>query len=116
MNEFLHDPSGREPDPDFPDAPADWTRSDAESAAESEGIELTEDHWNVIRGLQQYFVRTDRIRVREIHDALDEYLHSQGGIRFAYTLFPGGPIAQGCRLAGLHPPPGAVDKSFGSVQ
>ncbi|WP_370738165.1 hypothetical protein [Solemya elarraichensis gill symbiont] len=28
---------------------------------------------------------------------------------------PGGPIALGCRLAGLPVPPGAVDKSFGSA-
>jgi tRNA 2-thiouridine synthesizing protein E len=30
-------------------------------------------------------------------------------------LFPGGPLAQGCRLAGLEPPAGAFDPSYGSV-
>jgi hypothetical protein len=30
-------------------------------------------------------------------------------------LFSGGPVAQGCRLAGLNAPAGAVDRGFGSV-
>ncbi|MDH5470718.1 MAG: TusE/DsrC/DsvC family sulfur relay protein, partial [Gammaproteobacteria bacterium] len=29
---------------------------------------------------------------------------------------PGGPIAQGCRIAGLVPPAGSKDSGFGSVQ
>jgi tRNA 2-thiouridine synthesizing protein E len=32
-----------------------------------------------------------------------------------FKLFPKGPIAQGCRLAGLEPPAGSVDLGFGSV-
>jgi tRNA 2-thiouridine synthesizing protein E len=36
-------------------------------------------------------------------------------MKYLYTLLPGGPIAQGCRLAGLKPPAGAVDQGFGSV-
>jgi tRNA 2-thiouridine synthesizing protein E len=32
-----------------------------------------------------------------------------------FEIIPGGPVAQGCRLAGLKPPPGSVDPSFGSV-
>ncbi|HEC06486.1 MAG TPA: sulfite reductase, partial [Thiolapillus brandeum] len=32
-----------------------------------------------------------------------------------FSLFPGGPIAQGCRLAGLDMPRGAVDQGFGSI-
>jgi tRNA 2-thiouridine synthesizing protein E len=54
--------------------------------------------------------------VRELHDALDERFHARGGIKFLYEQFPGGPIAQGCRFAGLQAPAGAADKSFGSVQ
>jgi tRNA 2-thiouridine synthesizing protein E len=104
-------------DRDFPNAPADWTREDALEAARREGIELGEDHWRVIRALQAYFARHEgvTIRMRELHDALEEAFHARGGLRYLYTIFPGGPIAQGCRLAGLRAPAGATDQSYGSV-
>jgi tRNA 2-thiouridine synthesizing protein E len=53
--------------------------------------------------------------MRELHDALDENFHGKGGLKYLYQLFPGGPVAQGCRIAGLKAPAGATDKSFGSV-
>jgi tRNA 2-thiouridine synthesizing protein E len=53
--------------------------------------------------------------MRELHDALDEMFHRQGGIKQLYVLFHGGPIAQGCRIAGLKAPAGAIDRGFGSV-
>ena len=105
-------------DPDFPHAPEQWTQSEAQKLAQVEGIELGADHLAVIRSLQEYFFRhqDSGIRVRELTDALDEAFHQQGGMKQLYLLFPGGPIAQGCHLAGLQAPAGAVDKSFGSVQ
>ena len=51
----------------------------------------------------------------DLHDALDECFHQKGGLKYLYTLFPGGPIAQSCRLAGLKAPFIATDRSFGSV-
>ena len=72
----------------------------------------------LVRSLQAYFARHEDsgVSVRELKDALDEAFHPQGGIRYLHRLCPGGPVAQGCRLAGLAVPPGAVDPSFGSVQ
>jgi tRNA 2-thiouridine synthesizing protein E len=105
-----------EKDPRFPKAPIGWTVEQAEGLARNEGLALGEDHWEAIRALQDYFVRNENPKVRELHDALDEKFHAKGGIRYTYELFPGGPVAQGCRLAGLTPPAGAEDKSFGSVQ
>ena len=104
--------------PDFPCAPLDWTRDDAIQAARTEDLTLTEDHWEAIRALQSYFAHHEdsaSINLRELHDALDEHFHPQGGLKYLYTLFPGGPIAQCCRLAGLKVPPFATDRSFGSV-
>ena len=67
--------------------------------------------------LQDYYVRhgPKRINIRELHDALEERFYHKGGIKYLYLLFPGGPVAQGCRIAGLVPPAGAADKGFGSV-
>jgi TusE/DsrC/DsvC family sulfur relay protein len=109
--------SGAEKDPRFPHAPEGWTPAAALSMARAEGLEIGEDHWQALRALQDYFARREAVAVnlRELHDALDERFHRQGGIKHLYRLFPGGPVAQGCRLAGLKAPPGATDRSFGSV-
>ncbi len=104
-------------DPNFPQAPLAWTRQVAQAAAEQEGLMLTGEHWEVIRALQNYYARHDElvINLRELHDALDEKFHIQGGLKHLYQILPGGPIAQGCRLAGLKAPFMASDSSFGSV-
>jgi len=101
----------------FPFAPDNWDEEAARHIADEDGIEMSEDHWNEIRALQEYCSRHDcnKYSVRELHDALDEKFHDKGGYKFLYRLFPGGPIAQGCKLAGLEPPAGAIDKGFGSV-
>lgn len=85
--------------------------------AGQEQLELGPDHWEVLNALQEYFARQEgaAIRRRALHDALEEKFHHKGGLRYLYMLFPGGPVAQGCRLAGLEPPAGAFDPSYGSV-
>ena len=105
------------PLPDYPHAPIGWMPEDARLAAEQEGLTLTEQHWQVIRALQSFFAQHNETDIHKtgLHDALDEKFHHQGGIKFLYGLFPKGPVAQGCRLAGLEPPAGAVDLGFGSV-
>ena len=102
----------------FPHAPRLWRRAEAAKLARAEGLEESDAIWDAVRALQEYYVRhrDTRINTRELHDALGEKFHQQGGIRYLYLLFPGGPIAQGCRIAGLEAPAGAVDKGFGSVQ
>lgn len=105
-------------DPGFPDAPEDWSPASAREAAVADGLDLTDTHWEVVRALQHYFTRHAdgaAINMRELHDALDERFHATGGIRGLYRLFPGGPLAQGCRIAGLKAPFLASDASFGSV-
>jgi TusE/DsrC/DsvC family sulfur relay protein len=105
------------PIPDFPHAPSDWSRGDAEAAADKEGLTLSEAHWRVVRALQEFYAQREEpsVNVRELHDALDEEFHSEGGIRYLYTLFPKGPLAQGCLLAGLQAPGGSRDQGFGSA-
>ena len=102
----------------FPHAPHTWRQAHAAKLAVVEGVEVSETLWEAVRALQEYYHRhrDPRINPRELHDALDERFHQRGGLRFLYLLFPGGPIAQGCRIAGLEAPAGAIDKGFGSVQ
>ncbi len=99
----------------FPHAPDDWSPADAEQVAKEDGLELTEDHWQLVRALQEYYDKAERPHLREIKDALEESFHIKGGMKYLYEIIPGGPVAQGCKLAGLQVPAGAVDKSFGSV-
>jgi len=99
----------------FPHAPSDWSPAVAEEVAKQDGLELTEDHWQLVRALQEYYDKAERPHLREIKDALDESFHIKGGMKYLYEIIPGGPVAQGCKLAGLDIPAGAIDKSFGSV-
>lgn len=117
MHSFVRPGFEPQPDPDFPNAPVDWSREDAAAVAREAGLRLTEEHWQVVCALQEFYARHDgpSINVRELHDALDEHFHPEGGMKYLYELFPQGPVAMGCRLAGLEPPSGAADRGFGSV-
>ena len=99
----------------FPNAPKDWDANSAKQTAREDGLKLKKDHWDLIRALQEYYSKVEFPRLRQIKDALDEKFHAQGGMKYLYQIIPGGPVAQGCRLAGLNVPAGAIDKSFGSA-
>lgn len=117
MDAIREGENGANKDPAFPHAPPDWKRDLALTAAQQEGLNPGEDHWEVVRALQEYFARHQGtvVNLRELNDALEEKFHAKGGRKYLYQLFPGGPVAQGCRIAGLQAPAGAVDKGFGSV-
>lgn len=118
MEEILHPGSDASSKyPDYPHAPRGWHPRDAVSQAMEEGLILADNHLDTIRALQEYFDRHRErpVNLRELHDALEERFHREGGLRLLYELFPGGPVAQGCRLAGLKAPPGTKDTSYGSV-
>ena len=102
----------------YPYAPIGWKEEEAEHMAESLGMTLGPDHFEVIRCLQEYFSRNEGgdINIRELHDALEERFHGRGGIKYLYWILPGGPVAQGCALAGLPVPAGTASRSHGSVQ
>lgn len=99
----------------FPNAPADWNLELAEETAKEDGLTLNDDHWDLIRALQEYYDKVEFPHMRQIKDALEEKFHSRGGMKYLYQIIPGGPVAEGCRLAGLNIPAGAIDRSFGSV-
>jgi tRNA 2-thiouridine synthesizing protein E len=118
--EFIRPGYEAEPVPGFPHAPFDWTREQAEAIAKAEAITLTEEHWQVVRALQEICARNAEpaeaaMNTRDLHDALDEHFHAAGGIKHLYTLFPKGPLGQGCLLAGLQPPAGTQEPGMGSA-
>lgn len=119
MEDVMH-PGSYAPDPKFPNAPRGWSQAEAQQTAHEQEVTLGEDHWEAIRALQNYYAKHNapggrQLNVRGLHDALDERFYAKGGLKYVYGLFPGGPLAQGCPIAGLEPPPGAADKGFGSV-
>lgn len=103
----------------FPYAPDGWSPQEGSAAAAADGLQPGDSHWDAVRALQEYFARhvdDPRINTRELRDALEEKFHTQGGMKYLYRLFPGGPVTQGCHMAGLEPPAGSADAGFGSVQ
>jgi tRNA 2-thiouridine synthesizing protein E len=93
-----------------------WDKEKASHAANQEGIEMDEKHWEVIAFLRNYYLDHGRANSgRELAEALDEAFAEQGGNRYLYGLFPEGPVAQGSRIAGTPIPPYTEDKSFGSA-
>jgi len=113
--DILHPGAATASDPSFRDAPDGWTPAHAQVLAAEVGLKLTEDHWEVIRVLQGCYKDEVLPRIRLLRDALQARFASKGGMKYLFGILPGGPIAQGCGLAGLKPPHGARDLSFGSV-
>lgn len=92
-----------------------WSLQAASAAAAKEGIELTAAHWKVIEFLQKtYVVNGPASHARALASLLDEAFAVDGGAKTLYRLFPGGPVAQGSRLAGVPAPHDSKDPSFGT--
>ena len=104
-------------DSDDVNAYRNWNEAQAQTIAESMGIQLTDEHWEVIRFLRIHYenVGNDMPPAREFSQTLDERFMDKGGLRYLYGLFPDGPITQGGRVAGIGIPADAVNRSFGSV-
>lgn len=113
--EILHPGAETASDPSFRDAPDGWTQANARALAAEAGLTLTPDHWEVVRVLQGCYKDEALPRIRLLRNALEARFASKGGMKYLFGILPGGPIAQGCALAGLKPPHGAKDLSFGSV-
>ena len=85
---------------------ADWNRHVAIAIAHEDGCELSEDHWEVIDFLREYYAEhraTPAMRV--LTQAMAARLgHSKGNTRYLYQLYPLGPTKQATRYAGLPKP------------
>lgn len=95
----------------------DWNRGVAERQARDLGLALTPEHWEVIGFLRSYYKEHGPAPgARAIGQALEQRFATRGGRKYLYRLFPGGPVLQASRIAGLPVPADAADRSFGSVR
>ena len=92
-----------------------WNRDKSAALAMDEGISLTDQHWDVIDYLRKRYLRQGLPRfARTTARALNKQFAAQGGSKYLYRLFAGGPVTQGSRLANLRTPANATDVSFGT--
>lgn len=84
--------------------PADWNEALAEEFARQENIQLTEDHWDVIRFMREYhdehqLIPDARFAIKHLTDR-----HGKEARNKLFELFPYGYVKQACKIAGMRRP------------
>jgi tRNA 2-thiouridine synthesizing protein E len=84
----------------------DWQPALAPVLAASEEIALTEQHWEVINFVRNFYLEYKtspaiRVLVKAIGQSLGP---DKGNSKYLYTLFPIGPAKQATKIAGLPKP------------
>jgi tRNA 2-thiouridine synthesizing protein E len=89
---------------------ADWNEDVAKFLATQENIELTENHWEVVNFLREYYNEFQIApAIRVLTKAVGKKLGAdKGNNKYLYELFPYGPAKQACKIAGLPKPTGCV--------
>jgi len=87
-----------------------WSPELAALIAESENIEMSDDHWEVVNFLRNYYEEYQIApAVRVLTKAIKKSLGpDKGNSKYLYELFPYGPAKQACKIAGLPKPTGCV--------
>ena len=94
-----------------------WTHDLAEQFAQEEGIDLTDEHWDVIHFLREYYRENGPMTsAPRLLRMMEERYAAEGGGKYLFRLFPKGPVSQSSKIAGLPLPAFSRDNSFGSVQ
>lgn len=89
---------------------ADWTEEIAVEIAQTEEISMSENHWEVVNFLRDYY---DEFQiapaVRVLTKAIGKkFGKEKGNSKYLYELFPYGPAKQACKIAGLPKPTGCI--------
>jgi tRNA 2-thiouridine synthesizing protein E len=93
-----------------------WSAAAAEQTARELGIEMSDDHWDVVLFLRDHYRGMgEQADARAMTEALEQEFATDGGRKWLYKLFPGGPILQGTRIAGIPQPAGTTNPAFGNV-
>lgn len=85
---------------------ADWSEKLAEQIAQHENIELSENHWEVVNFVRNFYLEFNtspaiRMLVKAMAKQLGE---DKGNSKYLYKLFPKGPAKQATKIAGLPKP------------
>jgi len=93
----------------FIQEPAEWNKEVAEDLGKLEAAytpgedKMSEDHWNVVNYLRNYFLEY------EIAPPIRMLVKQSGyDLKTIYKLFPKGPAVGACKIAGLPKPTGCV--------
>lgn len=117
IGKWILNERARDRDPEgYADDLEPWSESVAQARAREEGIDLTDEHWEVIRFLREHFLEHGQVKSGRVMAQMLEERFSHPGRRHLYELFPNGPVTQGSLLAGVPLPPYTVDRSFGSSE
>ena len=86
--------------------PSDWDENLALDLAAQESIELSDDHWAVVRFVREYYELNDTVpEARTLLKHLKAELgESRATRKFLYALFPYGYGQQACKIAGMRKP------------
>ena len=89
---------------------SDWSEEVANHMAIEDDCELSENHWEVINFLREYYEEYQIApAVRVLTKAIGKKLgKDKGNSKYLYQLFPYGPAKQACKYAGLPKPTGCV--------
>ena len=89
---------------------SDWEEGAATAMAKEEDIELSDDHWEIINFLREYYESYQVApAVRVLTKAVGKKLgKDKCNSKYLYQLFPYGPGKQACKFAGLPKPTGCV--------
>ena len=89
---------------------SDWEPGVANVMAELDDCDLTDNHWEVINFLREYYEEYQIApAVRVLTKAIGKKLgKDKGSSKYLYELYPYGPAKQACKYAGLPKPTGCV--------
>ena len=89
---------------------SEWQPEVANVMAEIDDCNLSENHWEVINFLREYYEEYQIApAVRILTKAVGRKLgKDKGNSKYLYELFPQGPAKQACKYAGLPKPTGCA--------
>lgn len=89
----------------------DWNEDVALKIAESEGVEMGEAQWDLVKYLRNYYAEyqiAPAVKILTKAIATEKGMDKKEASEFLYGMFPKGPALQACKISGLPKPTGCV--------